>query len=198
MKPVEDHLSEIETATVWDRLRERMSEIHSRDLRTDPALLAEKLETRARNLRSRLQSDTPRGPVLSFLAFQKGTQRFGIPISQVLEVLSLDHVSPVPWTPDFVCGAIHWRGAIVALLDLVRLFGIAESGIADAHDALLSGSIDEIYSVPLSDLRPPPELPGDVSSEWLIGVHHETRLILDMDQILQDVRLTEWRSDNRQ
>jgi purine-binding chemotaxis protein CheW len=208
MKPIEQQPTPPSQQTVWDRLRERMAEIQSHDPRVDPEVLAAKLQKRARNLQTRHLSEGPQGPQLSFLAFRKGRQRFGLATDNVLEVLALNQISPVPWTPSFVCGAIHWRGAILTLLDLVKLFGLAESGIADTHAAivveaagrrvaLLSGEIDEIHSVPVDSLHSAMELPGEMPSNWLLGIHDETRMILRLDEILQDAKLTRWRTGHR-
>lgn len=190
--------------SVWDSLRaclDQMNVAHSRQ--KDPALLAEKLAKRAQLLRGRTQQVEPAGIPLVFLSFSKGHARFGLPIDDVLEVQALEQFTPVPRTPPFIPGVIHWRGAILSLLDLVKLFGLPESGIADVHScviveaagqrvALLAGDVDDICSVPRTQVRPVPELPGDIPAEWVLGVHDDNRMILRMDLILQDARLVNW------
>ena len=54
--------------------------------------------------------------------------------------------------------------------------------------------VEEILAVPRSDLKTAPDLPGNISPEWVVGVHDDNRLILRTDQILQDARLVEWRA----
>ena len=182
--------------SVWDRLRACLEQMNAAESqKKDPAVLAEKLAKRAQILRGRTQQIEPEGIPLVFLAFSKGRERFGLPIDDVLEVQALDQFTPVPRTPPFIPGVIHWRGAILSLLDLGKLFGLPESGIADVHAcivveaagqrvALVAGDIDDICSVPRNQVRPVPELPGDIPAEWVLGVHDDNRMILRMDLIL--------------
>ena len=192
--------------TVWERLRARLDELSAAQTRkNDPVALAEKLANRARILRGRTGQAASTGIPLVFLAIHKAGERYGIPIGDVLEVLTLDQFTSVPRTPSFIPGVVHWRGSILALLDPGKFFGISETGIADKHVcviveaahrriALITGEVDDILSVPRDQLKPPPALPGDLPPEWILGVHDENRLILRMDLILQDARLENWKT----
>lgn len=172
--------------------------------RADPRALAEKLAARAKQLRGRMINAEPAAAPLLFLAFNKGKQRYGIPASDVIEVQAMDQFCPVPGTPPFIAGVTHWRGDVLSLLDLSKLFGIPESGLADIHVCLIVEAagrrvavvaleVEEIFAVPRSDIKPTPDLPGSIPAEWVLGVHDDNRLILRMDQILQDARLVDWR-----
>lgn len=192
--------------SIWDRLHTRLDELSAAQAKkNDPVALATKLANRARILRGRTGQAAPTGIPLIFLAFHKAGERYGVPIDDVLEVQTLDQFTSVPRTPSFIPGVVHWRGSILALLDPGKLFGIAESGIADTHAcviveaahkriALVTGEVDDIHSVPRGQIKPPPALPGDIPPEWFIGVHDENRLILRMDLILQDTRLENWKT----
>ena len=192
--------------TIWERLRAQLDELSAAQTRkSDPVALAARLANRARILRGRTGQVAPTGIPLIFLAFHKASERYGVPIDDVLEVLTLDQFTSVPRTPSFIPGVVHWRGSILALLDPGKLFGIAESGIADTHAcviveaahkriALVTGEVDDIHSVPREQIKPPPALPGDIPPEWVLGVHDENRLILRMDLILQDARLEDWKT----
>ena len=192
--------------SVWDRLRARLDELSAAQMRkSDPVALAAKLANRARILRGRTGHAAPMGIPLVFLAFHKGSERYGVPIDDVLEVQTLDQFTSVPRTPSFIPGVVHWRGSILALLDPGKLFGIAETGLADTHAcviveaahkriALVAGEVEDIHSVPREQMKPPPTLPGDTLPEWFLGVHDENRLILRLDLILQDPRLENWKT----
>ena len=192
--------------TVWERLRARLDELSAtQTVKNDPVALSEKLASRARILRSRTGLAAPTGIPLVFLAIHKAAERYGIPIGDVLEVQSLDQYTSVPRTPPFIPGVVHWRGAILALFDPGKFFGIAETGIADKHMcviveaahqriALITGEVDDILSVPRDQVKPPPALPGELRPEWVLGVHDENRLILRLDLLLQDPRLEDWKT----
>lgn len=139
-----------------------------------------------------------------FLAFNKGNQRYAVPVDDVLEVQALEHFSPVPGTPFFVSGVIHWRGDVLSLLDIGRLFGVAEAGLLDVHVcliveaagrrvALAAHDVEEIYAVARSEVKSMPQVPGDSPPEWIVGVHDDDRLVLNLALIFQDARLVEWR-----
>ncbi|MGE0606719.1 MAG: chemotaxis protein CheW [Pirellulales bacterium] len=191
---------------VWERLRARLNELSVPQTRQhDPTVLAERLKARAQVLRGRVGSAARGGMPLIFLAFHKGGERYGIPIDDVLEVQILEQFTPIPGTPPFIPGVVHWRGAILALLDLGKLFGIGETGIADTHAfiiveagqrriALITGEVDEILSVPRDEVHPPPALLGGLPPEWVLGVHDENRMILRLNSILRDPRLEDWKA----
>lgn len=196
-----------DAGSVWDRLREQLDRLAAgaRD-RQGPEALAKKLASRAALLRGRAGGSVNVEAPLVFLAFNKGPHRYGIPIDQVLEVQALDHFTPVPRAPPFLPGVIHWRGAILALLDLGRLFGIPESGLSDAHVAVIveaagrriavvAREVEELLLTPASQISPPPALPGQSDSPWLAGVCDQNRLLVRMDAILRDGHLVGWRKE---
>ena len=133
-------------------------------------------------------------PNVDLLAFSKGGQRFGLPIETVLEVQALDHLSPVPRTPSFILGVVHWRGTILALFDIGILMGIAESGIADVHVAIVIEAAGQALrrcragvgalQVPVSQVRPA-TLTGGIP-RWVVEHCTQDRIVLKMDAILQD------------
>ena len=182
---------------VWDRLRASLELMRAaREQKADPAALARRLAERAQLLRGRTASTGAAETLLTFVAFNKGRERYGIPLENVLEVQALDQLSAVPNAPPAIRGVIHWRGSILALLDLSRLFQVAESGLADIHASVIveaagkrlavaANEVEEILSVPRSRVREAPALSGDVSPEWVTGVSDDNRLILRMDEIVK-------------
>jgi purine-binding chemotaxis protein CheW len=201
MNPQPEHTE----ADLWSQLREsmgRLAAVGRRD--SDPAALAQRLEARARLLRGRMLTEHAAEAPLMVLAFHKGRQRYGILVEEVIEVLALDQFCPVPKTPAFLPGVIPWRGNILALLDLGKLLGIPESGIADIHVCLIVEAagrklavvaldVEDILIVPKGEVKPPPELPLDVPPEWILGVHGNDRTIVRMDKILHDSKMLDWR-----
>ena len=173
----------------------------------NPTTLATKLANRAKLLRDQVIDATPSEKRFQFLAFNSGRQKYGIPLSDVLEIQALQYFSPVPKTPAFIPGVIHWRGAILTLLDLDRLFGLPQSGLPDLHAyviaeaagrrvGLIAGEIEEVYAIPRGRLQSAPSMPGNIPAEWIIGIHENQRLILNTASLLQDPRLVEWRNNS--
>jgi purine-binding chemotaxis protein CheW len=120
--------------TVWENVRHRLAQMQAaRTRNVDPAALAEKLARRAKTLRSRTAGPEPIGPRWDMLAFTSGRERYGIAVDEIIEVQPLDQFSLVPRAPAFILGVVHFRGAIVSLLDLGRLLNVPPSGLADLH-----------------------------------------------------------------
>ena len=183
--------------SLWERLRESMDRLNASLQRgSDPAALALKLANRAKLLRGRLSAKAEQ-PATAFLTFSSGHERFGVLIGDVVEIQALDHYSPVPKTPPFIVGVIPWRGSILTLIDLGRLFGIPESGLADfqvciiveaagRRIAIVAREVEDILGIPTDQVKPAPDLPGQAPAEWVAGVHDGNRLLLCLERMLQD------------
>jgi len=61
----------------------------------------------------RNESDTE-----AFVTFTVAGQLFGVPVIQVQDILTPDHIAPVPGGPAQVRGLINLRGRIVTVIDL--------------------------------------------------------------------------------
>jgi purine-binding chemotaxis protein CheW len=199
--PLSGNDSSSDLESIWTRLQASLARLATASHpHADPAALAEKLAARAKTLRGQSARFEAAKEVSTIVAFSKGNQPYGIPLTDVLEVQPLDHFTPVPKAPPFLPGVVHWRGSILTLLDLGMLFGFLESGLADVHVYLVSEGagrriavtareVEEIHAVSLSEIKTPPQLPGNVPPEWIVGVYDDNRLIVKMDLILQDARL---------
>ncbi|HZZ79550.1 MAG TPA: chemotaxis protein CheW [Gemmataceae bacterium] len=186
-----------ESSSVWERLRETLAKLRaSAGRKSDPEARARRLLDRAQQVRRQIGSVEPTSAPFYFLAFSKGRKRYGLPLECVLEALPLEQFSPVPGAPAWVRGVVHWRGAVLALLDLTRLFEIAEVGLSDLHAyivveargkrlALAASVVDDILAAPRAQLRIAPEIDQKIDPEWLLGVHNEERLILNLDAIFK-------------
>ncbi len=140
----------------------------------------------------------------AFLCFNTGTERYGVMLSEVLEIELLEHFCPVPKSPAFIRGVIQWRGAILTLLDLSSLFSIPQTGIADLRTsviveaagrqvAIAAGEIEDILIIAAADIKVAPELSGGLPLAWLVGVHDNNRMLIQMKHILSDERMVGWR-----
>ncbi|WP_197443279.1 chemotaxis protein CheW [Lignipirellula cremea] len=194
--------------SVWSRLESSLERLRLQQGKaTDPAVIREKLLARAKALRVRMREPGVAEEHVAIIAFEKGGQRYGVLLSEVTEVQTLLHYCPTPMSPGFIPGVVHWRGGIIALLDAGLFLGQARSGLADVHVYLLveaagrrmglvANEIEDILSIPRSQILPAPRLPGEIISEAILGVYDQNLLILKMDKILGDKRLTQWRNES--
>jgi purine-binding chemotaxis protein CheW len=187
-----------EQPPVWDCLRQSLEQMRAAGGRKiDPQARAKKLAERARLVRQDAGAgQQPASAPLCWLAFRKGRERYGIPLEYVVEVQALEQFSPVPGCAASIRGVVHWRGAILALLDLTRLFEIAETGLSDLHAyvvveaagkrlALAASVVEDIVAASQDRVKAAPQLPRTIAPEWVVGVHDENRLILKMDEIIK-------------
>jgi len=126
-----------------------------------------------------------------YLAFTVGGARFAVPLDRVHSVLRPVPVTPVPFTPPEVLGAINVRSTIVPLLDLRRAMALdsavplEESRFLVLEDdgrlrAVVVDREQDVVTPPddedaAPDLEAHPDLPGRA----LVG-----RLILEGDRLL--------------
>jgi chemotaxis-related protein WspB len=57
------------------------------------------------------------------LIFEVAAQRYGLDISQVVEVVPAVRLRRLPGVPDYVAGVFRFRGAHVPVIDLSQLIG---------------------------------------------------------------------------
>jgi purine-binding chemotaxis protein CheW len=206
IRPPTDRLIKSDSAIenpLWFRLRQSIERLQAGGHRTTADALAAKLAARAHLLRgSRTTAETGQAPRV-FLALNKGQERYGISVEDALMVQPLDHFTIVSRTPPFLPGIVHWRGTVLSLLDLGRLFGIPATGLADVHFyvvvesagrrvGVVAHEIEEVYSVPQQSIATAPSLPVNMLPEWVVGVHDNQRLLLNMKMILQSPQVADW------
>ncbi len=61
-----------------------------------------------------------------YLIFRLNNEAYATPILTVREVVEMQVTKPLPSTPDYFVGVTNLRGQILSIIDLRKLFGIAE------------------------------------------------------------------------
>ncbi|MBF0858571.1 purine-binding chemotaxis protein CheW [Gluconobacter sp. LMG 31484] len=60
------------------------------------------------------------------LVFSLGDQEFSVQISAVKEIKEWAKATPFPAAPSFVEGVVNVRGAVIPLVDMAQMMGVAE------------------------------------------------------------------------
>jgi len=158
------------------------------------------MDNRARALAQVPAPARPADAYLDVVLFGLGKERYAIETRLVREVARLSDFTPIPGTPDFVLGITNLRGAVVAIIDSHRFFGIPRNGVTDLSRLIVLGTVrrefgilaDETYGqaeIAADEILPPP---GDVSGigrGYIRGVTSEALIILDGTELLGDQRL---------
>lgn len=127
-----------------------------------------------------------------------GNQTFGVPVSQVQEVIRFQPITPVPLAPEVVEGMINLRGQIVIALDLRRRLELTRRTAGDPMNvvvrtaagavSLLVDKISEVVEVEESSFEPPPATASSETREVLLGIYKlDGRLLhlLDTEKVCQ-------------
>lgn len=62
-----------------------------------------------------------------YLVFRLAENSYGVPLSDVREVIGLPQCVPIPGAPSYFLGLINLRGKVVSALDLKKKLGIADA-----------------------------------------------------------------------
>ena len=60
------------------------------------------------------------------VVFQLAGEAYGVEITTVREIITMQPVTPIPRTPEFVRGIINLRGRVIPVVDLRRLLSLAQ------------------------------------------------------------------------
>jgi len=145
---------------------------------------------------------------LQVVEFLLAHETHAFELKHILEVLPLKELTPLPCTPAFVCGIINFRGQIISIIDLKKLFELPEQRLNDPnwviilhtdepvlHNAagmefgILADTIVGVNTIPLSAVQPTlPTLTG-IREKYLKGITKDRVVILDGRKILSDEKL---------
>jgi purine-binding chemotaxis protein CheW len=140
---------------------------------------------------------------VQLISFSIGSERFGVQILVIQEIIMMSNITEIPNSPDFVEGVINLRGNIIPILDLrkrLRLRGYPRQEGYKPGTRILVVEIDEnvtgfivdavakVITVQASKISPPPEIVvAGVQSQYISGVVHLDEgilIILDFRKIL--------------
>lgn len=115
------------------------------------------------------------------------------------EIIGLMEITPVPRTPDFICGVINLRGKVIPVVDLRLKFAMLEVDqtnetciiVVQAQDlemGIVVDRVSEVIDIPTSDIQPPPAFGSKaVSIDYILGIGktgERIKLLLNIDKVL--------------
>jgi purine-binding chemotaxis protein CheW len=128
-----------------------------------------------------------------FLGLRLGGSRYGIPVTQVREIIVMCPVTEVPRMPAHIRGVINLRGTVVPVIGLRERFGmqaledearaciIVLQPLGSARPGSLVGAIvdavDEVIALADADIGPPPEFGGQVDVQHISGIATRNGLV---------------------
>jgi purine-binding chemotaxis protein CheW len=149
----------------------------------------------AETLEARAAAETPAapGPELHLLTFALDREEFGIPVTQVREVIRVSDITRVPQAPAHVRGVANLRGRILAVVDLRSRLGLpaveltprSRVVVVEVRERVLGLLVDavlQVTKVPEASVVPAPDEVVSTDATYLTGVARwESRLIILLD-----------------
>jgi purine-binding chemotaxis protein CheW len=115
------------------------------------------------------------------ISFRIGEQEFCVDIMAVREIRGWTQATPLPRTPDYVCGVINLRGAVLPIVDLSARLGLGAVKPEPRHViivcrigvqmvGLLVDAVSDILTVTDDLIQPTPDVGSDQVRAFVSGV----------------------------
>ena len=138
--------------------------------------------------------------IIQWVTFNLDSEKYGIKVMQVQEVLRMTEIAPVPGAPHYVLGIINLRGSVVTVIDTRRRFGLLDAEaddetrivIVEADNnvvGILVDSVAEVVDLRMSEIETAPNVGNDESSKYIQGVssrENELLILVDVNKLLSD------------
>ncbi len=139
-------------------------------------------------------------PVMQWVTFRLGDEKYGINVMQVQEVLRVTEIAPVPGAPGYVLGIINLRGNVVTVIDTRNRFGLMSKETDDASRiviieteshiiGILVDSVAEVVEMRASEMETAPNVGNEETSKYIQGVtgrDNELLILVDLNKFLSD------------
>lgn len=141
--------------------------------------------------------DVMRGKYLTFIVGKVG---YGIEISYVVEIISVQDITLVPHTHAYVKGIINLRGTVIPVIDMGMRFGGAEIvytdktcivvlSMDDMSVGVLVDGVQDVTNIEDSDIQDPPKTTGNsVKNHFIkaVGVlNEEVKQLIDVYRVFE-------------
>ena len=133
---------------------------------------------------------------LQLASFCLGESRFCVDIMRIREILLPQQICAMPRASRLLSGMINLRGAVVPVVSLRSRFDMEPSATVGGKLMIMSvggrlvalavDDVEEVLTVQVRDIVPPPEMADGVGGEYLVGVclcNALMYLILDIDAL---------------
>ena len=190
-------------STDWQKIRDRLARVQEALNATEniSAKLAQTiLDQRARDL-ARVPDETPdTSEIIEIIKFQLCGERFALETRFVREVITVEDITPVPFSQEHLVGVTNLRGEVLAVMDLSRLFELTSKNGDQKKTVIVLGKdrveygvlvdhTDEVTTLHLSKILAPPASFAGAAQENLRGVTNDALLVVDGDSLMADERL---------
>lgn len=143
-----------------------------------------------------------------YLTFFLDSQLFGVPISDVVQIIGMQEITPVPDSPVYAKGVINLRGSIIPLIDIRLRFGKPEleyndrtciivTKLEETYIGFLVDSVNEVSVIEEENISATPTvISSNSANAYVTGIgrlHGKVVLLVDPKKILNndEIKLVE-------
>lgn len=135
------------------------------------------------------------------VAFRVADQEYCVNIRSVREIRGWSIATPLPHSPEYVCGVINLRGSVLPVVDLASRFGgektepkarhvIIVAQIREQVVGLLVEAVLDILTVEASALQPTPDVASEKAKSFvsaMIAMDERMIRLLDLEAVVPQV-----------
>ncbi len=162
-----------------------------------PAEKRQILKARADALAKKEEMSDADEACLQVAVFLLAHETYGVELTYIREVCLLKEITRIPSVPSFVLGIIAFRGQILSLIDLKKIFDLPvqqideRSRVIVLHSdtmefGILADEVIGVMAIPLSRIQGTYQGMG---AEYLRGITPDRMAILDAKELLSDKKL---------
>lgn len=125
------------------------------------------------------------------VVFDLADEAYGVDIGSVREIISMQEITQVPRTPEFVQGVIDLRGRVIPVIDMRKRFGFPvpehtkhtkDTRIVVIDIGATVDAVSEVLRVSSDSIEPPSAAISTEDSDCLLGIAKlPSRLIIILD-----------------
>lgn len=139
-----------------------------------------------------------------YLTFELGGETYGLEILKVQEIISMQEITKVPRTPEYVKGVINLRGKVIPVIDLRTKFEMQEveatrdtciiivqvqRGETSVIIGVIVDKVSEVLEISGEEIEPPPALGTHVDTQFILGMaktRDSVKILLDIDKVMTE------------
>ncbi len=128
-----------------------------------------------------------------YVVFRLGREVYGLEISSILEIITMQTITEVPGTEDYIEGVINLRGLVIPVFNLHKKFDLAGGEVtrstrivvvevAGNNIGMLVDGVSEVVKITEDMVEKPSSILSDIDEEYLAGVAKlEDKLVILLD-----------------
>jgi len=135
---------------------------------------------------------------------------YGVPISQVHEIIRVGDITMVPNSPSYMEGVINLRGKVLPVLNLRKRLRLPDKETSKASRiivtevnnkviGLLVDAVSHVIKVPSDFVETAPEEVLEVDTDYITGVgklHNRLVILLDLEKLLRREKIEVKEAEN--